>query len=222
MRKRSLDGDTRERVERLKALEAEHIANAGFAADATVPADVRERCHMAAVLKLTYEQMEARLLMGEFIDPAVMLKITETIVAVLPPRPPPKLRIEFVEPSAEHIAQGWRSAEMRLEAEVKELTERLNVAYRERDAARRDAAELRNALPVAVAPSQSPVDPSCRKSGSHRLPSQDAAPEPAREPASNVVPPKKTEMHGPGSYAVNLSLEQRYPHLRDTPPIGKW
>jgi hypothetical protein len=44
--------------------------------------------------------------------------------------------------------------------------------------------------------------------------------EPEAPPPANVVP--LHDPRGNGSCAIDTPLEQRYPHLQDTPPVGRW
>jgi hypothetical protein len=108
---------TRQRVERLRGLEAEALAAAGYGPGVGVPPDVRERCHMAAVLRVAYEQTEARLLAGQPVSSDELLRITEAVNGLLPPRRVEPLTIKFID------TEGGE--ERRLKGRIAELEQRL-------------------------------------------------------------------------------------------------
>ena len=203
MPKPSVDSNTRQRIERLKALEAEHLRNAGYAGDGPVPADIRERCHMAAVMKLAYEQLEARLLMGEVIDAGVMLKIAETITAILPPRGSLPLVVKFVAPhndvECDTVEETWTPEEQRLQVEITRLTNERDHVRGEAEGLRAENYRLRQ---IAAPGEKGAVAPP-------------AGQREASQERSSVVSLKPSI----GSLVVDRPLEERYP-LRHLDPVS--
>jgi len=108
---------TKQRVERLRGLEAEALAAAGYGPGVDVPPDVCARCHMVAVLRIAYEQTEARLLAGQLVSSDELLRITEAINGLLPPRRVEPLTIKFID------TEGGE--ERRLKGRISELEQRL-------------------------------------------------------------------------------------------------
>ena len=126
------DSGTQQRVERLKALEADTLAAAGYAPGDPVPPDVLTRAHMGAVLRLAYEQLEARLLTGQIIDASEMPRVTEAINALLPARRVAPLEVRFIDSDG----NSHSHVEGTITGEERRLTN-------ERDHARREAEGLR-------------------------------------------------------------------------------
>ena len=120
---------TRQRVERLRGLEAEALAAAGYGAGVEVPPDVRERCHMAAVLRVSYEATEARLLAGQTVTSDELLRVTEAINALLPAKRVEPLTVRFVDCSDEQVAAGHRNEEGRLRDELAAKDQQLREAH---------------------------------------------------------------------------------------------
>jgi hypothetical protein len=153
-KKPSVDSDTRQRVGRLQSLEAEHLRNAGYAGDGPVPADIKERCHMSAIMRLAFERMEAGLLTGEPIDAGVMLKIAETITGILPPRGSPPLVVKFVAPhndvECDTVEETWTPEERHLQVEITRLTNERDHARREAEGLRADNYRLRQQMSSAA------------------------------------------------------------------------
>jgi hypothetical protein len=152
----------------------------------------KERIEHAALLKLQYEITAARLVEGSGVATDELVRLTEAVNAMLPVKAPKPLVIRYVDSDGAGNV-GHGGEEQRLQREVDEW--------------RAKYFELIKKGGAAPPP---PEPQAVENIGSDVLRS------PATEP-SNVVP-----FVGNGSCAIDAPLEQRYPHLRDTPPVGRW
>jgi hypothetical protein len=207
------------RATRLAEIKAKLTADLGYNADTLDGAD-KERIEHAALLKLRYEITAARLVEGSGVATDELVRLTEAVDRTLPAKAPKPIQVTYVDPRTNNCTDAelatLNGIAAKLYDECSEDDAIVAVIKKENRELKAENADLRRALETGV--SRSTADQTTAPAASPEASSvRTTLPEQQNADPSNVVP-----FVGNGSCAIDTPLENRYPHLRDTPPVGRW